>query len=82
MSAALTTAERNALADVVVAMTTLGASDKAHLVADLVARLVRLSHCDSCGLLYEAGVLLAPYCHHCLDEMRREDARAATGGDL
>lgn len=82
MSAALTLAERNALADVVVAMTTLGATDKARMVADLVARLARLSHCDSCGVLYDGGSARAPYCHHCLDEMRREDARAATGEDL
>lgn len=82
MSAALTLAERNALADVVVAMTTLGAHDKARLVADLVARLVRLGHCDSCGVLYDNAPVIAPYCHHCLNEMRREDARAATGEDL
>lgn len=82
MSAALTLAERNALADVVVAMTTLGAGEKAHLVADLVARLARLSHCDSCGVLYDNAPVSTACCHHCLDEMRREDARASTGEDL
>lgn len=82
MSAALTLAERNALADVVVAMTTLGAGEKAHLVADLVARLARLSHCDSCGVLYDNGAVLAPYCHHCLIDMQAQEAREARGEHL
>lgn len=82
MSAALTLKERNALADVVVAMTTLGAHDKAAVVVDLVARLARMSHCQSCGVLYDNAPVVTAYCHHCLDEMAREDARAATGEDL
>lgn len=80
MSAALTTDERALLSSVLSVFQAARSPALAPLV-ELISKLERLSECSQCGVLFEA-VGIAPACPHCCDEMRREDARAATGGDL